>query len=368
MHLEPTFSPAGLTLVRGDGGRTPIHPLWLRERVRDAANLDKRTEQRLYNPSDLDPALAVTDIAGSAGDGWRVTFSDGTRAAFADAELMEELDPARDPAALPARIAWNAASAPTHRFAWTEDPSPAERLDLLTQFLAYGFVILTGVPREPGAVLRVARRFGFPRETNFGTLFEVRSVPDASDLAYTSLALDPHTDNPYRDPVPGVQLLHCLANRSRGGLSTLVDGLAVSQALAAADPAGFRLLSTLSVGFRYADAATALADTAPVIEHRADGSFAGLRFSPRLDRTPLLAPDELDRYYAARRRLDRMLRSPEFETRFLLGCGDLAMFDNRRLLHGRTGFDPRDGLRHLEGCYIDIDGPLSLYRVLRRAG
>jgi gamma-butyrobetaine dioxygenase len=42
------------------------------------------------------------------------------------------------------------------------------------------------------------------------------------------------------------------------------------------------------------------------------------------------------------------------------------MMDNRRLLHGRTAFDPREGLRHLQGCYIDLDGPRSLYRVLRR--
>jgi gamma-butyrobetaine dioxygenase len=42
------------------------------------------------------------------------------------------------------------------------------------------------------------------------------------------------------------------------------------------------------------------------------------------------------------------------------------MFDNCRLLHGRSAFDPSEGLRHLQGCYIDIDGPRSLYRVLRR--
>jgi gamma-butyrobetaine dioxygenase len=61
-----------------------------------------------------------------------------------------------------------------------------------------------------------------------------------------------------------------------------------------------------------------------------------------------------------------LLRSPQFEIRFLLETGDLLMMDNRRLLHGRTGFDPAEGLRHLQGCYIDIDGPRSLYRVLRR--
>jgi gamma-butyrobetaine dioxygenase len=42
------------------------------------------------------------------------------------------------------------------------------------------------------------------------------------------------------------------------------------------------------------------------------------------------------------------------------------MFDNRRLLHGRTAFDTNEGERHLQGCYIDSDGPRSLYRVLNR--
>lgn len=49
-----------------------------------------------------------------------------------------------------------------------------------------------------------------------------------------------------------------------------------------------------------------------------------------------------------------------------LQSGELVMFDNCRLLHGRTSVNPQQGLRHLQGCYIDIDGPRSLYRVLRR--
>jgi gamma-butyrobetaine dioxygenase len=61
-----------------------------------------------------------------------------------------------------------------------------------------------------------------------------------------------------------------------------------------------------------------------------------------------------------------MLRSAAYEIRFRLDDGDLVMFDNVRLLHGRTSFDPEEGLRHLQGCYIDADGPRSLYRVLAR--
>ena len=51
-------------------------------------------------------------------------------------------------------------------------------------------------------MLKVASTFGFTRDTNFGAMFDVRSTPNAIDLAYTSIPLDPHTDNPYRSPVP----------------------------------------------------------------------------------------------------------------------------------------------------------------------
>ena len=96
------------------------------------------------------------------------------------------------------------------------------------------------------------------------------------------------------------------------------------------------------------------------------GGLQAINFSPRLDFVPLLPPKELTAYFKARRAFDQLLRSPRYEIRFLLNSGDLMMMDNRRLLHGRTAFDPREGLRHLQGCYIDVDGPRSVYRVLRR--
>jgi gamma-butyrobetaine dioxygenase len=221
---------------------------------------------------------------------------------------------------------------------WRAEPSEAERLAWLESFLTLGFVIFEGVPTQPGTVLKVGSMFGFTRETNFGALFDVRSTPDATDLAYTSIALDPHTDNPYRAPVPGIQLLHCLANETSGGQSTLVDGFAVAQALRTKDPQAFEILAGTPVRFKY------------------------------VDFVPLFEPQQLQAYFRARRLFDHALRAPDFEIRFLLAAGDLVMFDNCRLLHGRTGFDPAEGLRHLQGCYIDIDGPRSLYRVLRRRG
>ena len=79
-----------------------------------------------------------------------------------------------------------------------------------------GFGVLVGVPVESGEVARVAEGFGYVRETNYGRLFDVRVEGAPTNLAFTGLAIAPHTDNPYRDPVPTVQLLHCLANAVDG--------------------------------------------------------------------------------------------------------------------------------------------------------
>ncbi len=354
-----------LALSGANGHAMPIHPLWLRERCTDPASMDATTGQRLHNPSDLDPHPAIESIRQSADGAFHVRFTDGATGAFTWAAILPELPEAGD-ATLPAPIPWSAAQPARAAFPLPDLADEAACRRALHAFLADGYIIISGVPSTDGTVLQVGRHFGFPRETNFGTLFDVRSVPGAIDLAYTSLALDPHTDNPYRHPVPGIQLLHCLTNETEGGLSTLVDGLAVAEDLRRTAPDEFASLTQVLVRFHYRDDKTNLIAEAPILSLDAAGRFAAIHHSPRLDFVPLLPEEDLERFYAARRLLDRMLRSERFERRFRLNDGDLMMFDNQRLLHGRTGFDPQEGLRHLQGCYLDADGPRSLYRVLSR--
>jgi gamma-butyrobetaine dioxygenase len=358
--------PNELVLERADGRAEPLHPLWLRERCRDPASIDLRTQQRLQDPSDFDLELHVTALSQPSPGVFQVGFSDGHQASLLAADILAEAALEANSHDCPGHRLWDGSLKDLPRARWRTDPGDAELMSWLESFLTLGFIIFEGVPSEPGMVLKVGRRFGFTRETNFGALFNVRSTPDANDLAYTSVALDPHTDNPYRTPVPGIQLLHCLVNETSGGLSTLVDGFAVAQALRAREPEAFRILSSTPVRFKYIDVDTELTASAPPIELDVTGELKAIHFSPRLDFVPLFPRAALAAYYRARRLFDHRLRAPDFEIRFLLQSGDLVMFDNCRLLHGRTGFDPAEGLRHLQGCYIDIDGPRSLYRVLRR--
>ncbi|HXP57833.1 MAG TPA: TauD/TfdA family dioxygenase, partial [Streptosporangiaceae bacterium] len=49
-----------------------------------------------------------------------------------------------------------------------------------------------------------------------------------------------------------------------------------------------------------------------------------------------------------------------------LSPGDCLVFDNTRVLHGRTGFTST-GDRLLQGCYADLDGLASTLAVLTEA-
>ena len=72
-------------------------------------------------------------------------------------------------------------------------------------------------------------------------------------MAYTSLPLAPHTDNPYRNPVPCIQILHCIENEVSGGLSTLVDGFTVTEKLKKDFPNYYKILTEIKVRFQFID-------------------------------------------------------------------------------------------------------------------
>ena len=157
----------------------------------------------------------------------------------------------------------------------------AVRAACLDAVARLGFTLLRGVPVTPGTVLRVAGTFGFVRETNYGKLFDVRVVADPANLAFTSRAIPPHTDNPYRDPVPTLQLLHCLRDASLGGDTGLVDGFAAAAALRREDPASFAVLTATPWPFAYADEETELSARAPLIALTPDGRITAVRLNNR---------------------------------------------------------------------------------------
>ena len=217
-------------------------------------------------------------------------------------------------------------------------------------------------------MLTVARTFGFVRETNYGELFDVRVEVDPSNLAFTGVAISPHTDNPYRDPVPTMQLLHCLSNDVDGGESGLVDGFRVAAMLRDEQPHFFDVLTSTPVMFAWGDAYSALRAERPMIELDPLGRIRGIRFNNRSMQALQPEGSLIIEYYDAYRYFARIAERPELMLTFRLESGDCLVFDNTRLLHARTAFqDSCRGRRHLQGCYSDLDGLASTVAVLERA-
>jgi gamma-butyrobetaine dioxygenase len=351
------------------GGRVLRYPaVWLRDNCPCAGCADPLSGQKLRDITDIAPDTVVTEA-------WLCDNSKKLAAAFGPDGHVGEFDAGwLVDHALDGRapeddgpVLWDGPrELAVQRPEWAgyvADPRARERT--LAAVIRDGFALLAGVPAEDGRVLAVAESFGFVRETNYGRLFNVRIEPAPGNLAYTSREILPHTDNPYRDPVPTLQLLHCLRAADEGGDTGLVDGFAAARALQAEDPAAYSVLTSTPVSFEYFDQAAELRTSQPLIQLGAGGRVCGVRFNNRSIRAIRLSYQDVAAFYAAYRTWAELLARPERRLNTRLAPGDCLIFDNTRILHARTAFSVT-GSRHLQGCYADMDGLRSTLAITRR--
>ena len=343
-----------------------IHPFWLRERVSGEKFLDKGTQQRLFDPTFLDNEILINKV--NITDKFlEIDFNDGVNSKIEINKLALEFHNEDTLLKSIPKIKWDSSLKEIKNFKYQENFFESKEMyDLLISFYKYGFVIIKDIPTQDNFIVKFANSIGSVRRTNFGEYFNVRSKPDPNDLAYTSLALAPHTDNPYRKPVPCIQLLHCIESEVTGGFSTLVDGYTVTEDLKKEYFDYYKILSEIKVRFRFTDKEVVLEDWSELIKLDKNKDFKQVRFSPRLDYVPMLEKGKLDLYYKARKKLSEMYNSDKYRIEFKLSPKDLIMMDNHRLLHGRTAYETKEGNRFLQGCYIDYDSTEGKLRHLKR--
>jgi len=360
----------GLTGTAGGGLRFPA--IWLRDNCPCPQCRDPRTGQKLFGISDLPDDIAVAAVEEGAESITVVYSPGGHRSRFPRSWLAGHALAGTAPGdhrTEDAKRLWRADGPPGpagpagdwDRFR----DDPAHRAACLRGVLRDGFTLIRGVPCRAGMVATVAGCFGYVRETNYGRVFDVRVEAAPSHLASTGLALSPHTDNPYRDPEPTVQLLHCHTSAAAGGDTILVDGFAVGALLRAEDPDSFRVLASTSVPFGIDVPGTALRACRPLIDLDPRGRIRGVRFNNRSIGALRRPYPEVVAFYGAYRRWAGLLARPELALTTRLRPGDCLIFDNTRILHGRTAFTGA-GRRHLQGCYADLDSLASSLAVLER--
>ncbi|EGD57744.1 gamma-butyrobetaine,2-oxoglutarate dioxygenase [Novosphingobium nitrogenifigens DSM 19370] len=363
--MDLTITEKGQLKVAAPGSEAVVlHPIWLRERLPDAAVLDARTGQRLEEsaetPTDLRVTAAELDGTISFSDGFATLLPSDwlTRAIVAEPASGNRVhwDGTLDPALFPA----------ADLAAMKDDPAVLGRF--LDGVETHGFGVVRGVPLDLDGGLEFAGLIGPIRRTNWGGVADVKAIPNAYDLTMTPRHLEPHSDNPYREPVPGYILLHCLTNDADGGDSTLVDGFHAAAILRRDDPEAFEALVTTDVTFRYHDETAFLENHGPLIECNAGGDVVQIRYSNRTEMIDRLPVEKLERYYEARAAFWKLIApTSPLTLQFRLQPGELLMMDNYRLLHGRTGYTLAVGSRHMRQCYLDRDFVGSRRRLLAPA-
>lgn len=209
----------------------------------------------------------------------------------------------------------------------------------------------------------------------YGNVFEVISQPNSNNVAYTAEALPPHQDLCYYQAKPGLQLLHCLRNSKGDGQSVLVDALGAAQAMQQWKPEMVQLLAKIPVTFCKQREEVDMVYRRPHIELVGD-EITAVHWSP-----PFMGPlrmnfEEAEAFLDARDCFQAMLDdkadhdkqnlrnyAQQYTWEYSLQPGEILVFNNQRLLHGRREFQ---GSRHFRGCYVDLDHVINQYRVWRR--
>ena len=339
------------SLIEEQSAQPALSPAWARDACRCRECRDEHSDQHLIEATELSGWHVVSH--GRSADELHV----GLR--HDDGRTHDAIIPDR-PVTIDAPLTlWGA----EHAEYLTPRPASGNLDEFLSDIAEFGISVVDGVPPKPGTILEFVRQFGFVRETNYGKLFDVRPTPNAANLAFTSLGLPVHTDNPYRDPVPTLQLLHCLQAARSGGASMFCDGFAAAEQLRRNDPTSFRVLTTSPVTFRFTAPHTDLVATIPIIELDVAGNVKRVAVNSRSMEPVDGGGDE---FYSAYGAFCDVLASPERTIDVVLKTGQLIAFDNRRVLHGRNSY-AADPTRHLQGCYADIDAVRSTVRANQQA-
>jgi gamma-butyrobetaine dioxygenase len=229
----------------------------------------------------------------------------------------------------------------------------------------YGIAIIKNLPSENTIIVEdVAKKFGSILETFYGKSWDVRSVPNSKNIAYTSLFLSLHMDLMYLEAPPGLQLLHCLKNRVNGGTSLFLDMFAIVEKLKTLYPRQYEILKSVPVKFEYDNDGKHYEYLRPTIQETINDKY-NIFYSPPFQGAINADPSMIDDFYEAFGTLEQIVDDEQYLYKYLLREGDVVLFANRRVLHGRESFD-ESGERWLKGTYVAWDDVKDKFRMCLR--
>ncbi|GAA5895731.1 uncharacterized protein JCM6883_001605 [Sporobolomyces salmoneus] len=362
----------------GDGTSTSFSPVWLRDHCREERSYHPATRQRLVDtskiPADLKPKELKADEMGLHVEWPETSFESAYRSFYPWSFLIEHSynPPLLANRTLPHRdsgkVFWTYDIAKELPKVTYEEVMESEEgvYEWLKRIDTYGFSFCSGIPPTPEATEALIRRIAFIRETHYGGFWDFTANLEHGDLAYSDVRLEAHTDTTYFTDPCGLQLFHLLSPSTThtGGHNLLVDGFRAASILRSSHPSFYSLLSTLPIPAHASGSGSASIPSGvhmrplkryPVFNHDENGELVQVRWNGD-DRAPVggeaFAGDKMDEWYEALRTWESILRSEESQLWTEMEMGTAVIFDNLRVLHGRSSYS---GERRLCGAYVNGD-------------
>jgi len=361
-----------LKILWSDGEESKFNYMWLRDNCPTAHDKDSR--HRMFNILQVSKNLNPKNYSINKEGKLEIEWSEGNHTSYYDPKwLRENCYTLKHKAKYvsPYNL-WDSSLQNNlesisidHEEIISSDEGLIKWLELLHQ---KGIAIVKNSPIEKESAFPVLNRISHTRETFFKTPFEVINIPKPNNSAYTAHGLRNHMDLPWFENPPGYQFLHCLVNEAKGGDSSAVDAFAVADHLRKNEKEIFETLVNVHLKFRDKDYTQESHRSfhAPAISLTKDGDYNDIRFSVATMDALDCHPDEMEKVYNAHLRFGNLLHDDKFVIKFRLESGDIFSFNNRRLLHGRTEFDPNSGHRHLQGYYMDRDEIIGRLNYLKK--
>lgn len=359
----------GRVLTLGvEGRRFEVHAMWLRDACACAQCRDPSSNERFVDIASIAPDIAVqgADIR----DGMLlVGLSDGHLAQIDASWLIDhftESDRSGNPAE--GRQLWDSGTFGTLQWFERSALDDGEQRHRWLQTLHdVGIVgVQTPVGGEPG-VRDVAELIGPITPTNYGVIWTVDATIEPDTAVDSERSLRVHTDLPYRDSAPGIQLMMVEGGRIDGGASTFVDGFAVAEHIRLTDSAAWHLLTTVDFAYPFVRDNIEMNGRSALVRLRSNGAYAQVRRAPDLVGVPFVGASDTPALYRAVRLWNALLDGDQFVVEHGVRPGEIVAWDNHRLLHGRTAFElGSHGRRVLYGCYVEMSDFQSTRAVLAR--
>jgi alpha-ketoglutarate-dependent taurine dioxygenase len=231
----------------------------------------------------------------------------------------------------------------------------------------------------------------------YGDIFHVQSKNEAENIAYTNVGLPPHQDLTYYESKPFLQLLHCVNSGSiMGGESVLIDSMAAAEELRRLAPDMFDVLCQTEATFLKERAgADMVSPKRHIVTDPSLGHVVEVNWSPPFEgplqlsqhvvvenyvrayqamecmlndqQSVLLGKEAFDSFLPKQLELELKEYAKRYTWVYALQPGDILVFNNQRMLHGRREFTSiGSAQRHLIGCYTDAMDTTSRYRQMLR--